>query len=249
MRPNHVKSSIYALLGALALNLLVVTHAYADIIILSSGAPGLKSGQILKDNSRLKIPAGKSVQLILPSGATKTLKGPFDGNLSKISKGEKSDAGLFKRLVDVVKNNRKDDSGFAAVRRVGRPSAMRPPEFSWTSIPAETTGTFCFAEGEQLILLRPRNLTQNKMTLRHTASDKSVTVSWGEGQKTALWPDRLHPTDKSSYGFLLTDRTERTVNFRMVERAMLGGDDILRTLHRRGCQKQLVTWLRQRLNQ
>ena len=201
----------------------------------------------MSDNSRLKIPAGKTVQLILPSGATKTLKGPFDGNLQKISTGEKPNSGLFKRLLDVVKKSGKDDTGFGAVRRIGAAAPMGRTKFSWTSIPANARGSFCFAEGEPLNILRPRNLSQDKITLRDTASNKTATLSWNAGEKSANWPDDLLPKDKSRFGFKLTDTTERMIMFRMVERGMLDGDNILKTLYRRGCDGQLEAWLRQRL--
>jgi len=231
----------------LALGLLASGPVLAEIIILDSNTSAYKSGQIMSDNSRLKIPSGKTVQLILPSGATKTLKGPFDGNLSSIAKSEGSNSGLFKRLLEVVKKSKKDDTGFGAVRRVGSPSAMALEKFSWTSIPANAKGSFCFAEGEPLNILRPRNLSQDKVTLRDTASNKTATISWNAGKKSANWPDDILPKDKSRFGFKLTDTAERTIMFRMVERGMLDGENILKTLYRRGCEGQLEAWLRQRL--
>lgn len=223
------------------------TTSLADIIILTSNAPKLKSGQTLPDNASLNIPAGKKVQLILPSGKTKTLKGPFNGNVAAISKGDKSDAGLFKKLMDVVKKSGRDDSGFAAVRRVGRPTSSGQDIFSWTAIPADATGTYCVAEGEQLELLRPRNISIKMLKLHNPDTAQSATITWNTGQKSVLWPDDLLPKDKSRISFQLANLPERSVNFRVVENEARNINEILRTLYKRGCRKQLETWLHTRL--
>ena len=244
---NNGSTRIIAILGALMLLPLTSLTAGAEIIILSSNAPSLKSGQVLADNAALNIPAGKSAQLILPSGKTKTLKGPFNGTVASLSKGKTSDTSLFKKLMSVVKKNGRDDSGYAAVRRVGRPAIGGLKKFSWTAIPADITGTFCVAEGEQLELLRPRNISVKTLTMRNPDTKKKATVTWNTGQKSTLWPDHLLPKSDSRFAFKLAEANERSIQFKLVAREAQSNEDVLRTLHKRGCQKQLEAWLKERL--
>ena len=244
-RSNIIKTLICALCVLCSMTMMSIP-SHADIIILTSNTPNLKSGQSLGNSATLNIEAGKRVQLILPSGKTKTLKGPFKGTVAALAKGQKSETGLFRKLMDVVKKSSRDDSGYAAVRRIGRPS-LGSYKFSWTSVPADITGTYCVAEGEELSLLRPSNISIKKLKLRNSKTDKAATITWKTGEKSAIWPDNLLPKDNSQMGFKLADLGERPVKFRIVPREAQTNDDVLRTLYRRGCQKQLEAWLRGRM--
>jgi hypothetical protein len=62
--------------------------AAADVLILDSSVAGLKRGTQLPDGARLKVPAGKSVMIMRPSGETQDVAGPYDRLVRDISRGE-----------------------------------------------------------------------------------------------------------------------------------------------------------------
>jgi len=231
----------------LIVSTIMTIQARGEIIILESTAPGLKSGQVLADSARINIPAGKRAQLILPSGRTKTLKGPFSGDVSSLTRSEKSNAGLFKRVMDAVRKSGRDDTGFAAVRRLGGSGGMSGSGPSWTSVPADKSGTYCLAKGAPPLIMRPRNISLKKLTLRNRDSNKAATITWNRGQKSVPWPPALLPADNSHYSFKLAGRAEKELTFRMMPRDELNDENLLRALDQRGCQKQLAAWLRAHL--
>lgn len=69
--------------------LALAVPARADILILESGGvPGIKAGDRLTDDVELNIPSHRSVQVMLPSGTTQDIAGPFRRFVGKLSKGE-----------------------------------------------------------------------------------------------------------------------------------------------------------------
>ena len=56
--------------------------AQAASEVLESSVPGLAAGAKLEDNARVTMPDGSSLRvLVVSSGSTKTLKGPYEGTI------------------------------------------------------------------------------------------------------------------------------------------------------------------------
>ncbi|MEL7462891.1 MAG: hypothetical protein AAFN79_02425 [Pseudomonadota bacterium] len=53
----------------------------SDVVILDSTAPALESGALVDEDAEVSIPAGAVVTVILPSGDTKVIDGPYSGAL------------------------------------------------------------------------------------------------------------------------------------------------------------------------
>lgn len=53
----------------------------SDIVILDSTAPALEAGALVAEEASVTIPGGASVTVILPSGDTKVIRGPYSGAL------------------------------------------------------------------------------------------------------------------------------------------------------------------------
>jgi hypothetical protein len=65
--------------------LLAAQPARADTEILDSTVPALKIGAVLKDDTRITIPDGATVRVMVTSESgviTKTLKGPYEGRVA-----------------------------------------------------------------------------------------------------------------------------------------------------------------------
>jgi len=75
-------------LALAAVWLAAASSASADILILDSNVPRIKRGTNLSDNDRLRVPAGKSVMIMRPSGETQEVTGPYDRLVRDIAAGE-----------------------------------------------------------------------------------------------------------------------------------------------------------------
>ncbi len=65
--------------SALAL-LASLTVAHAGVEILNSTLPQYKPGSVLEDETRFDLPAGAEMRVLMTAtGATKTMKGPYEG--------------------------------------------------------------------------------------------------------------------------------------------------------------------------
>lgn len=104
------------LLGMALAVFLAPTAALAESEVLESTAPQIAAGTKLADDARVKVPDGASIRvLILSSGTTKTLKGPYTGTVG----GYKDDRSWWNRITG---RNKDDDAPVGATR------SMRPPQ-------------------------------------------------------------------------------------------------------------------------
>lgn len=73
----------------------------SEVVVISSTAPNLKPGQIIKPDDPLQIPVGAMVTLVFKSGKTMTVKGPHSSPLGVIGvKG--SDRSFLNAIRDVI---------------------------------------------------------------------------------------------------------------------------------------------------
>ncbi|MGB0086705.1 MAG: hypothetical protein WBP94_15210 [Rhodomicrobiaceae bacterium] len=72
------------------------SSASAETQVLESSVPEIAVGSTLKDHARVNIPDGGTVRvLIVSTGATKTLKGPYEGTIETY----KDDRSWWERLM------------------------------------------------------------------------------------------------------------------------------------------------------
>jgi hypothetical protein len=113
---RDVRSSAVAATALMAL----AAPAVAEISILESTAPGLKSGARLPDGASVDIPAGKSLRVLLPSGQTKSINGPFHGRILGPD-ADNAAARAFERAEDIAK------TGGGSQKIPGAMRSARPP--------------------------------------------------------------------------------------------------------------------------
>lgn len=114
---NQVTRLRAPLLPSIALAVLLVpAAALAEIEVLESSAPEIAAGAKLADEARVKVPDGASIRvLILSSGSTKTLKGPYEGTVGAY----KDDRSWWERITGRDKDS---DAPIGATR------GMRPQQ-------------------------------------------------------------------------------------------------------------------------
>jgi hypothetical protein len=154
-----------------------VTPALSQVLILSSdaGTDALKANKELGENDRLKIPAGKTVRIMLPSGTTTVIQGPADRPVRELVSGQMRLEPLWQRVKGYLAG--RDSEKPAAARGLatgarGLPLAERGPLavsalLSWNvvPIPANSEGAICVLNGSSLSFARlsvSRRLAQPK---------------------------------------------------------------------------------------
>ena len=161
--------------------------ASADLIVLQSSAPGLKSGSSLSDSANINIPSGKSAVFVLPSGATKTVSGPYSGKASDFTKGQSTNAALLDAVKKYVSTGGADTSGVGAMRSAGPSRSRKRGGFSWTEVPINANGDYCLAKGERLMLARsPGDTRALDVTLIDMQSSTRAKVSFERGKRRLL---------------------------------------------------------------
>jgi len=94
--------------------------AAADILVLQSNVAGLERGRVLADAETLDVPAGGRVDILRPSGQTRSLRGPFKARVGDLTRGEAADPASWKRVLDDLAAERSAPKREGATRGVSR---------------------------------------------------------------------------------------------------------------------------------
>jgi hypothetical protein len=215
--------------------------AAAEVIVLSAKGGALKAGDTIADNGTIDLPSGATIEILLPTGAMRTLSGPIKTPVSTLTKGEKADAGLFSKVAELVGKSGGSESSVGAVRAAPTTRAIRPPAFSWTSVPIEADGDWCVEKGSTLSLVRSSADRPLKATLVDVAGSQRVELAFDAGKTTIPWPEALAPK-VGSYAVLAADRPMRQIRLRLIA-PLPSREDTLRVLHGQRCEVQMRAFL------
>lgn len=236
-------------LAAVAASLLAGT-ARADVIVLSSTAPGVKSGGVLGDGATIDIPSGAMVRVMLPSGRTQEIKGPVKSKVADLSQGEARNEGLWNDVLNVVsRQKRADESVVGAVRSAAPPSGTRSgnalasqkPGFSWRMVPIDPGGDVCIEKGAALELLRGKPGKPLSVAIVNRQNQARGEATFAVGAATAAWPASVG-SDVGIYQIAFPDGPARTIRLRPIT-PLPAADDTLRVLHGQRCLAQVEAWL------
>src|SRR5262249_56752181 len=95
------RGALLALAGLIGC-VLSATAAAGQIYVMESSVAGIRVGSALELGAALTIPAGGPIRAVLPSGKTKTIKGPYTGTVADPAQGPPSHQGvtaLIKKLL------------------------------------------------------------------------------------------------------------------------------------------------------
>jgi hypothetical protein len=234
-----------AVLAIVAGMLAGVGGAAADIYIMESSVPGMRVGARLAANETLTLPAGAVVRAVLPSGKTQTIRGPFSGKVSDLSKGVESNESLMEPVRKILETGGSRETTTGGTRSVAR-KAEGPRRFSLAEIPAWVNGKVCLLKSDKAVLVRQSTAGAERAVLVDAKSFERAQVTWEAGSATAAWPASLKLLPDATYQVLVQDRDGRDVTLRLLDKAP-NEDDMLIELHKLGCTYQLETWLRERM--
>lgn len=220
--------------------------ARADLHVIESTAAGIRVGSRLADNETIAVPAGAHVRVVLPSGKTQTLKGPYKGTAADLAKGQPANEGVMAWLRDFLRTGGSTEATPGATRSIGREAPKPRVGFSWSAVPVTLDGSVCVPKGARLQLVRAPGQPAGRVAVIDAASSERGEAQWDAGSESAAWPANLAPRADGAYYIIVADRPRRQVTLRVLAK-LPAEDDILAELQRLGCRAQFEAWVREKV--
>ena len=231
---------------ALAAVLVAATAARADLHVIESGVAAIKVGSQLADRDSITIPAGAQIRVVLPSGKTQTVRGPFTGTVADLAKGQPRNEGVLTWLKDFLKTGGATEATPGATRGIGREVPKPRIGFSWSAVPVTMDGSVCIDKNARLELVRAPNTPAERVAVIDAASSERGEAQWEAGSDRAAWPANLTPRPDGTYHIIVGDRPPRRIVLRVLPN-LPADDDVLTELHRLGCKQQFEAWVREKV--
>lgn len=242
---NKLQLSFASLFTALVLIAFAApAGAQTEILVAESTAPGIAAGARLGMDASVEIPGGGHIRVVLPSGKTQTIRGPFSGKVADLAKGAAPNAGLWAMVTDMLKTGGSTEKTMGATRSVSRPTG-KPRGFSWVELPTAAEGNICLQKGASVLLTRVSTTRRDRVTLIDMSGGQRGEAVWEQGSQTATWPSEVTLRAGGTYQMMVQDMPMRQVTVRIVDK-LPEDDDVLTALYEQGCQQQMATWLRER---
>jgi hypothetical protein len=220
--------------------------AEAQVYVIESTSAAIKSGSKLADTDALDIPAGAVIRAVLPSGKTQTIRGPYQGTVADLAKGQPTNEGVAAWLKNILLTGGSTEATPGAVRSAA-PAAARPRTgFSWVAVPATIDGSVCIQNGAALQIVRAPSPRTARVIVVDQANSQQGESQWeGNGESTA-WPASVGPRPDGVYDIMVEGRPRRQVTLRVLDK-LPAESDVLTELHRLGCKYQFESWVRERM--
>jgi hypothetical protein len=218
----------------------------SDVYVIESTVPALKVGAKLSVNDKIVVPDGSFVRVVLPSGKTQTIRGPYSGTVADMAKGQTPNAGVLAWLRGVLETGGATEATPGATRSMVVQPRKPIPAFSWQVIPVTVDGNVCIDSLAKLQLGRETSQGTGRVTVVEVATSARAVVEWPAGSTTAPWPQAVAPRADAAYVFLQPDRPLRQITLRLLDRLPEEGD-VLTELHKRGCKQQFEAWVREKM--
>jgi len=248
MHARQLGSRFLGLLGCIiGITFAVAFTAQAQVIVLQSTVGKFKPGSTLAKSTQVAIPEGGSMTVVLASGATRTINGPFSGKVASLSSGGSSNAALFNAVKSYIKTGGSSQKKVGALRSLAprgtsRSASPASVKFSWTSVPVSTSGDYCVQKGAPLKLERARAGKPMQITLVDLQSTSRVQLNFGSADAEVDWPPEL-PIRQASYAILAKGRAMKQMRLRLIS-PLPSADQTLQVLHGQRCSLQFGAYLR-----
>jgi hypothetical protein len=246
-----MKSGWFCTVPALAAVLLAASASLsslrADLYVLESTDAGIKPGTRFTPGESITIPAGGQIRAVLPSGKTRTIKGPYTGTVADLTKGQTTNEGVMVWIRNILQTGGASEATPGATRSIARPAQPKPTTvFSWDSIPVTVNGDVCVEKGAKLQLIRAPSSRVERATVVDVSSTARGEVQWQPGSERVVWPQGVEVRPDGTYYLQEPDRPRRQITLRVLD-SLPGEDEILSELQKRGCKYQFEAWVREKL--
>jgi len=168
----------------------------SSYVVLMSSVPAYKSGDQIKADQNLDVPANKQLVLINSFGQTLKLKGAFQGKAQdKATAAGDGQAGRsMKALASLIRSADEDTSSVGAIRAASLKSSTQALAFNLSE-----TGNYCFADKADITLERYRRETGAKITLIDLQSGNEQQLDAPGAGQSVPWPDGLEVAEGARF--------------------------------------------------
>jgi hypothetical protein len=228
---------------------LQTASAQGQVYVIESTTAAVKVGTTFALDERITVPAGASIRIVMPSGKTQTIKGPYSDAVAGLAKGQKTNEGVMAWIKTLMQTGGSNERTPGATRSARAPGSSGPPaSFSWTAIPVTTDSTICVDKRAKLELRRGPSQRAERFIVVDMKTEQRAEVEFAAGSETAPWPAGVAPRPDGEYVFLAPEnRPRRQVTLRVLD-SLPGEDDILAELAARDCKQQFDAWVRQKMS-
>ena len=175
--------------------------ARADIYVVESSVPAIARRQPARDSATIAIPAGGHIRAVLPSGKTQTIRGPYNGAVADLGKGQPRNEGVMAWIRSMLETGGSKEVTPGATRSIGRRAPSRAPASPGRSFPSRRHG-MC-REGRQAAAgARTLRQAADRVTVVDTANAARGEAQWEAGSDVAAWPAGVAPRSEAIYYLL-----------------------------------------------
>ena len=230
--------------------ILLMTAAFSaqarQLVVIASGAPSLKPGQVVESGAAIEIPAGASVTLVTETGKTVILKGPFSGPAKAGGPGDGQGGGnsggdkLIASLSGLLSGSGKETGSLGTMRAIAPP---KPPSDPWV-INTGKSGDFCVRAKGPVLLWRAKTAKSRILTLKNLTDKSRSKAKWPAGSATLEWPSKVNLSDGARYLLRMKgSRAARKFKLHLVPGGLASDAHRAVWMARNGCEKQAMRLL------
>ncbi len=227
--------------------ILLMTAAFSaqaqQLVVIASGAPSLKPGQVVQSGAAIEIPAGTSVTLVSETGKTVILKGPFSGPAKAGGQGGGQGGGgdkLIASLSGLLSGSGKETGSLGTMRAAAPP---KPPSDAWV-INTGKSGDYCVQAKGPVMLWREKAAKTRILTLKNLTDKSRSKAEWPAGSATLEWPSKVNLTDGARYLLRMKgSRAARKLKLHLVPGDLPSDAHRAVWMARNGCEEQAMRLL------
>lgn len=227
------------------IGILLMTAAFSaqaqQLVVIASGVPAYKPGQVVKSGTAIEIPAGASITLVTETGQMVSLKGPFSGPAKADGQGGgKGDAKLIASLSGLLSGSGRETGSLGTMRAIAPP---KPPTDAWV-INTGKSGDFCVKAKGPVMLWRAKAGKTRTLTLKNLTDKSRSKAKWPAGSATLEWPSKVNLTEGARYLLRMKgSRAARKFKLHLVPGGLASDAHRAAWMARNGCEKQAMRLL------
>lgn len=182
---------------------LVAIESKADAVVIKSDTPALPVGFLVADGAAIELSAGESITIVLQSGASRTIAGPFASTI--VADGAES--GATAAIAELLRSRGQGVSLLGAVRNGGQVDQDQPV------VNLLLGETACLDPAVRPVMAIPPRSQPQQLLL---AGPAKIEISWPASTSQMSWPTALPLKDGASYNVTLDGLELGSVAIRLI---------------------------------
>ena len=230
---SHSNKWIARTVAGLALAMLPVTHAAADVVVAVSG-PSAKTypvGKKIGASDKIVLQSGDTLT-VLGANGTRVLRGSGTYVLANAATNDRSNAYA---LITRQRSAQRVRTG--AVRDVNGQPVTRP---NLWYVDVRQAGPMCIADTSEVRLWRPVTAGEQLYAIGMDSKTAASKANFGDGDMITVWDLTQAPiTDGSTYVIAGGDGKPSEITFRVLDDVPDDAENLAAKLIEKGCMAQL----------